>query len=584
MPFVQMENISHFLRACEMAPLGLPSHDRFLTVDLYDGKDPAQVLQCIAAFSRRANAVNSSRFPYALGGKSKSTMSPQGTGSGAGPRSPAYTTTTNRNRGSSDAPQSPPTINSTTKPNYSGRTSPGKQQSSLARGGLASGGPVSSWSNKADEGKSSPAWNIHQYGYMGGASQGNLGVSFGGRRQLTSKAPEVPNFAEKEKRLKEKIEQEKRDLEERQRHDDAEREAEDERTRQEEERARLEEERKWEEETRRLRQQEEQERRLEEQDKLRREREAAEAEEKQAHQRRMESEAAHAREREAESVKQRSRQRTISDARLNGQFLSQYQAGTAGQARSTAPPPSERTTSESQRIAELERQLQELRAQQAETTAASAPQAQPEPQAPSLPPRTQPATSNEDDWDTSERDYLRNEHVRYSSSNYGDDGYTPPKPPRPEPANPALPARPLPDPQSYQPGTTRTDRYLSSNPAPAPAPARTNRPDDYSTTTEVDLENQRRLQSQNKTKAGGWASKSLLEREMERERERQREWEEGQKVTASAARDMKEGSGPGQTWDVHQYGYTGGDNQNRGGPGLGVGGARRQIIGPRPPP
>jgi hypothetical protein len=75
---------------------------------------------------------------------------------------------------------------------------------------------------------------------------------------------------------------------------------------------------------------------------------------------------------------------------------------------------------------------------------------------------------------------------------------------------------------------------------------------------------------------------------MERERERQREWEEGQKQTQeAAARGVKDPSlnaGPGGAWDVHQYGFMGGDNQNRGGVGLGVGGARRQIIGPRPPP
>lgn len=76
---------------------------------------------------------------------------------------------------------------------------------------------------------------------------------------------------------------------------------------------------------------------------------------------------------------------------------------------------------------------------------------------------------------------------------------------------------------------------------------------------------------------------------MERERERQREWEESQKQTREAAakglKDPTIGIGPGQgAWDVHQYGFMGGDNQNRGGPGLGVGGARRQIIGPRPPP
>jgi hypothetical protein len=82
------------------------------------------------------------------------------------------------------------------------------------------------------------------------------------------------------------------------------------------------------------------------------------------------------------------------------------------------------------------------------------------------------------------------------------------------------------------------------------------------------------------------ASKSILEREMERERERQREWEESQKQTKQAAeRGVKTaGSGPGEgAWDVHQYGYLGGDSQNRPGGGIGFG-ARRQIIGPRPPP
>jgi len=34
---------------------------------------------------------------------------------------------------------------------------------------------------------------------------------------------------------------------------------------------------------------------------------------------------------------------------------------------------------------------------------------------------------------------------------------------------------------------------------------------------------------------------------------------------------------------VNQYGYTGGDSQNRGVGGIGFG-AKRQIIGPRPPP
>ena len=590
MPFVQMENISHFLRACEMPPLNLPAHDRFLTVDLYDGKDPAQVLQCIAAFSRQANAVNPSNFPYSLGGKSKSAMSPQGTGGSNGPRSPAYTTTAaNRPRGTSNTAADTPsyTFNPLNKAAYttSGRTSPTKL--SLARGGLATGGPVSSWSKKNDEGNTAPAWNIHQYGYMGGASQGNLGVSFGGRRQITSQSPEVPSMAEKEKRLREKIEQEKRDAEERARRDQEQREAEEEQARLEEEQARREEERRWAEETRKAREREEDDaRRWEEEQRQRKERQAAESREREAQQQRQEREAAEAREREAEQAKARSRQRTTSDARLNGQFLSQYQADqTRAPMQPASPPIHSHANTEAQRIADLERQLEELRASQ---RPAAPPQVS-QPQAPSLPSRAQPAqpTSHQDDWDASERDYLRKEWSNAQAA--ASDGYTPPKPPRPPQAGSAAPApssRPLPDPSAYVAGSNRTDRFLISNPAPATAQRSAHTPSEsrHGTTAEVDAENARRLQSQTKTKAGGWASKSLLEREMERERERQREWESAQKETEERKPDGRDGSKPGQSWDVHQYGYMGGDSQNRGGAGLGVGGARRQIIGPRPPP
>jgi hypothetical protein len=69
MPFIQMENISHFLKACEMPPLNMHAHDRFLTVDLFEAKDPAQVLQCIGAFSRQAHAANPSKFTSTIGPK-----------------------------------------------------------------------------------------------------------------------------------------------------------------------------------------------------------------------------------------------------------------------------------------------------------------------------------------------------------------------------------------------------------------------------------------------------------------------------------------------------------------------------------
>src|ERR1700728_1594594 len=205
MPFVQMENISHFLRACQMPPLNLPPHDVFLTVDLYEAKDPAQVLQCIGAFSRKANAINPSAFPRAIGVKGKgAAMSPQLSGSNQTAYSKPLSGLETRARGASNVSDtSPTTWNPLAKGSYSGRISPTKP-SSLATGGLApQTGQVSSWSKKDDEGNTAPAWNIHQYGYMGGASQGNQGVSFGARRQITAAAPSVPSLADKERRRKE---------------------------------------------------------------------------------------------------------------------------------------------------------------------------------------------------------------------------------------------------------------------------------------------------------------------------------------------------------------------------------------------
>jgi transgelin len=602
MPFVQMENISHFLRACQMPPLNLPPHDVFLTVDLYEAKDPAQVLQCIGAFSRRANAINPSAFPRAIGVKGKgAAMSPQLSGSNQTAYSKPLSGLETRARGASNVSDtSPTTWNPLAKGSYSGRISPTKP-SSLATGGLApQTGQVSSWSKRDDEGNTAPAWNIHQYGYMGGASQGNQGVSFGARRQITSAAPSVPSLADKERRRKEEqAEAERRRL--------AAEEA-DQRRRQEieaeEQRARLEEEQRWEEETKRLK---ERERRQVEEEKRRWDEEQRRWKEEE------ESRLREERDLESQLAAERKRQRETGDARLNGQFLSQYQASQNQQGSSTSE--TAISTSESQRIKELERQLEEAKERERQYERERQERLQngrqrlgdeaplSTPQAIS---RRPPEPSQEDAFGEAERESLRKEWVNYQGASQPQ---APPQPPRPQPAEPAsaqietpppqpprptlptpiqaqektsTPSRPLPNPAAYTPGANRTDRFLSSNPAPAPIQPVSHRPADYSTTTEVDLENERRKESQAGTKAGGWASKSLLEREMERERERQREWEEGQKQMAQAARDPTQGHGPGQTWDVHQYGYMGGDNQNRVGPGLGIGGARRQIIGPRP--
>ena len=584
MPFVQMENISHFLRACEMPPLSMPSHDRFLTVDLYESKDPAQVIQCIAAFSRRANVVNSRAFPRAIGAKSTGgVLSPQDSGSRQGffkPPAPLPS----RPHGASNTSDNAQTFNSVNRASYSGRISPTRS------GTPQSPGAVSSWSKRDDESKTAPAWNIHQYGYMGGASQGSEGVSFGARRQITSAGPNVPSLAEKEKRRKEELaiaEKQKKELEF----------AERQRMEQEERQAQIEEERRWEEETRRRRDkerreaEEERQRWDEEQRQWKLDEEARQKEEKEL---------------EARMAAARRGQRTASDARLNGQFLSQYQAD---QVRSTAASaqPSAVSPSDSTRIKELERQLEEAKERERQYGLGRAAKRESQVVSPSDPTpqqllRQAPQISHKDDWQASERDYLKSQWQAQQDATPeevpppqpprplptpGDRG--PPPPPRPTPAGPTeavvdtpppQPARPLPTPAVYTPNTNRTDRFLSSNPAPVQAAAAAHRPQDYSTTTEIDLENQGRKESQAKTKAGGWASKSLLEREMERERERQKEWEEGQKETETRMPDKNEGSGPGQTWSTAQYGYMGGDSQNRGGVGLG---GRRQIIGPRPP-
>ncbi|KAG5438215.1 hypothetical protein PCANB_003066 [Pneumocystis canis] len=52
MPFVKMENIAAFLNFVQK--LGVPNYDLFQTIDLYERKNPYQVIQCIHSLSRYA--------------------------------------------------------------------------------------------------------------------------------------------------------------------------------------------------------------------------------------------------------------------------------------------------------------------------------------------------------------------------------------------------------------------------------------------------------------------------------------------------------------------------------------------------
>ena len=605
MPFVQMENISHFLRACQNSPLQLQPHDVFQTVDLYEKKDPAQVIQCIGAFSRRANAVKPSAFPRVIGKTKQGAMSPQLTGGSNNGYS-----ATRRGRGTSNASES---SNSTyTSPSWGigGRTSPTKNGTASPTTGLGT------WTKKPDTAATGPAWNggynLLTSGYMGGASQGNQGITFGTRRQITTPAPKVPSLAEKERRRREQEAEEERlriAAEEAERERRKEREAE-------EERARIAEEKRWEEETKRQR---EKERKEAEEEKRRWEDEERRWKEEEEVRLREEKET------ETRLEKERQRKRAGSDARLQGQFLSQYQSQQRQLPKSPGNEDPERAA-ERARMKDLERQLEEAKERERQYERERLERLPIESQendhgketvAPPTPlPKSSPsAAPSEDSWQAEEREYLRKQWAHNQSnvtalhSTAGADPPNPPRPlpipqtqsqslssrrplppvsaPSPTPSPPlAQPSRPLPNPQTYTPSPSRTENYLSSHPAPIPHTPQTHTPPSaaHTSTSEANAETARRLASQQKTKAGGWASKSLLEREMERERQRQQEWEEGQKQTKEAvARGIKDGgSGPGESWDVNQYGFTGGDSQNRG-DGINFGG-RRQILGPRPRP
>lgn len=67
MPFVQMENIMFFLQTCEL--IGVTHDEIFQTVDLFERKDPYQVIVTLMAFSRRANEINPKAFPRVIGPK-----------------------------------------------------------------------------------------------------------------------------------------------------------------------------------------------------------------------------------------------------------------------------------------------------------------------------------------------------------------------------------------------------------------------------------------------------------------------------------------------------------------------------------
>ena len=649
---MQMENISHFLRACESPPLNLPSYDRFLTVDLYENKDPAQVIQCLGAFSRAANSISPANFPTTIGPKKTSITSPTRAGFGATSAAGAGFGGLSTYVGNDSSPALPPRNGAISAKALSPTVTGGSNSSRTNDGAPKSPpGSISSWSKKSDEGKTTPAWNISQYGYMGGASQGNQGIAFGGRRQITSAGPHVIGVAEKERRRKEEQEAQRERLriqeEETERRIRVEQEAADLRARKKEEDRLLEEERKKVEERRAEieRQELEKWRKEEEAHKVRElERQRAQEEE-----RKWRLQEIRKREEEAERLQEQrnmeeSRKKEVTqkrpelDARLRGQFLSQYRAEQSEQAQSIQPVAANESLQrgpEQDRLRELERQLEEAKEREQQYIREREALLRKEQRhdhrhenednniAPNTEAREQTPDESEVSWVAGdEREYLRQQWKEHqngaSPAPDNNTTFNPPMPTRKNPPAPTSssipsstsrplpdpksrspfhrPTRPLPNPSEYDNAIPTTELPIGAEKEPEtsskPSPATTSTP--YRTSERsfqykpgrASAEVRKSADSQQQTskpKTGGWASKSLLEREMERERERQREWEEAQKRTKEAQRNPQEGSGEGQSWDVNQYGWVGGDSQNKVGSGIGFGG-RRQIIGPRPAP
>lgn len=610
-PFVRMENISNFLAACRLPPLSLQEHDVFLTVDLYERKDPAQILQCLAAFSRRANAVQPTKFPRVIGPRDKSSQQqtdttirssstnlPLDDSSSRDVSTPVTTRTSsntispygynnivnNRRIGTTYGHQRRETTTTTTYSTNNSRTPTFEEKERQRRAqedrkqlefGRATEeaerqqqaeleleehqAKADEWRRRAEETRKLRAEETRS--------------ARKGRRRTLGREPEDQRDVEDSRIAEDTRAEEMRVEEARRKWQEKEREIEQqmEMVKQREYEERLQQDRQEREE--RMEFERAQEQRLRQERLLQREAEE-EAQENLERERRRELEVRHEKERQAEKQKEqeqkqkqeqlkreeegrlareieqeKQRERATSDStrdnRLNGQFLSQYQATRETPRRKPVPsipsthvPPSQ-STPESERVKQLERQLEEAKQReklyqdQLQTHSTGDSGGSPVPK-----------NSGFDLAQEDERLALQSEwQIQQDNRPIGPPQFSsrrsmasPPLPPRTTPTS----TRPLPDSIGYttsrtqQSSQNRIDRFLMTNPAPSPPRVRTYHADQFGSTAEVDAENARRVASTQKTRASGWASKSLLEREMERERQRQAEWE-AERQAAKAA-------------------------------------------------
>ncbi|TQS34239.1 hypothetical protein Golomagni_05385 [Golovinomyces magnicellulatus] len=606
MPFVQMENISLFLEACKKHPFNLQSHDTFLTVDLYESKDPAQVLQCLGAFSRAVHKIDSVRFPYPIGSRPR--MSSQETSASAIGKN-NYQERAVSNASSASSIKYSETRSLLTK-SKTGDASYGRKWCPIQSTGFSNLQRSSFPTKNVNEEATPPPWSVAQYGYMGGASQGNLGVSFGGRRQITSVGPYVPNLSGKEKKQREK-EVEKEVL--RLKTEETER-RQQEQVVAEEERKRISEENRWKNEAKISRDKEflkkkEENKRWEQRDLGWRNQEESRLKDKDRS--------------ELDLNKRRNLNNSFSSRQLRDQYLIRNQVEDISISSSYNP--------ESNRVKELERELELAREREREyergrlakssrqnekdikkqNPAICASEGNKDPPEPPSRSHILSLKKSEEAWNFEGKNQIRRKLLASKStpdlqslSSTTASSHSPiitPTRQLPEPVyssqlqNQQLGSRPLPDPTKYAVASRKsfiqTDDSVIRLGLPwqsKPSTTYLSKQKSDPTTSDVVPEDRvQQKQQQSPGKKSSWAIKGLLEREMEMERQRQREWEQNQRElernvanTDNVVEDTGEGIG-GQ-WDVDQWTSYTEDSQNIDIQGIGY--SRRQIVGPRPPP
>lgn len=608
-----MENISHFLSFVSRPPVSLAAHDVFLTVDLFEQKDPAQVIQCLGAFSRVANKLDPIAFPTTIGGlrvpAAPGALSPQLSGGWSPGRR-----------------------------NVSGGSTGGGVANAYVQSAAAVGAPtlfgkpsvpprklgVSSWSRPTDERATAPAWNIAQYGYMGGASQGNQGVSFGARRQITNNpVVKSPTLEDNEvvgdsRRQQEEIQDRRRaDDESRRMEEDQRRQETQDRRRADEESRRIEEDHRRQEEGRRHEDKRRTEEKLRQEARLRREEEEVKAALEIERRKRKEEKEEEGRKQLWQLEQDQERVRAREQLAIERREEEDRRVRDAEAQRKLDAEKSERER-ERERIRQLERELEKARereriyeAEKEERRRQDTERMRRDAQEAVVRKHrtgdsaygTRAATSERDSFSVrshktgdQERESMEAER-RFLAGGWRGDLATPPSPaktntifPQHTPDSPALPPRALPTPPPRKlpsapttpsrVGALPSSRYFTQDHLSEPM----RRSASWETNDDGAAADKR---EEEKKQAYKWArcvtvlipdppnpliptaqeveewitdrarSMSLLERERERERERQREWESNQReMEEIRARGDGNYGGEGEdSWDINQYGY-----------------------------